>query len=458
MLFLFTIHDSLFTNVKAHSKTHPTKPRRDIGVAGAFSIGIGGIVGGGIFATLGLAGSQARGATFLSFIVGGLVALLTAYSYVRLSLTYPGEGGTVTFLNRAFGNGLFAGGLNMLLVLSYVIIMALYAGAFANYASSFLPETARASGQQLLAPGIIVLLALVNLVGPSLVEKSATLFNVGKLGILLVFVIAGLLSPRLSFAQLGPSSWVSPVEIVGSGMLVFLSYEGFELIANASAHIRRPATTLPIAYYGSILFAIVLYVLIVVVVIGHLSFAALAAAQDRSVAAAAETFMGSFGGVLLVIGAILATASAINSDFYGAAKLPRILAEEKQMPHRYRREIWGRHPLALFMIALLSILIIRYVDLHAISAAASTGFLVVFAMVNVGNAKLSMQTRSRRWVSVVAAAACIGALVVMIVQIVGQPHHWRSLWLIAGVMILPFVYEIGYSQIAARFVPSSARS
>ena len=85
------------------------KPR-DIGVVGAFSIGIGGIGGDGIFATLGLAGSQARGATFLSFIVGGLVALLTAYSYVRLSLTYPGEGGTVTFLNRAFGSGRFAGG------------------------------------------------------------------------------------------------------------------------------------------------------------------------------------------------------------------------------------------------------------------------------------------------------------------------------------------------------------
>lgn len=215
--------------MKPHNKTPPTKSRGDIGVAGAFSIGIGGIVGGGIFATLGLAGSQARGATFLSFIVGGLVALLTAYSYVRLSLTYPGEGGTVTYLNQAFGNGLFAGGLNMLLVLSYVIIMALYAGAFASYAISFLPEPARPAGQQLLAPGIIVLLAIVNLVGASLVEKSATLFNVGKLGILLTFVVAGLLSPALSFAQLGPSSWVSPVEIVGSGMLVFLQMKVFSL-------------------------------------------------------------------------------------------------------------------------------------------------------------------------------------------------------------------------------------
>src|SRR5262249_5968018 len=148
------------------------------------------------------------------------------YSCVRLSLTYPGEGGTVTFVNRAFGSGRFAGGLNTLLVLSYVIIMALYAGAFANYASGLLPEFMHAIGPQALAPGIIVLLALVSLVGPQFVEKSEGLFNIGKLSILLIFVVAGLASPALTLERLDPSSWVPPVEIVGSGMLVFLSYEG----------------------------------------------------------------------------------------------------------------------------------------------------------------------------------------------------------------------------------------
>src|SRR6185295_16607338 len=205
-------------------------------------------------------------------------------------------------------------------------------------------------------------------------------------------------------------------------------------------------------YYGSIIFAICLYVLIVVVVIGHLSFAALTAAQDSSVAVAAQTFMGDFGRVLLVIGAILATASAINSDFYGASKLPRILAEEKQMPKRYRHEMWGRHPLALLMIAGASIVIIRYVDLHAISASASAGFLVVFAMVNIGNVRLARQTHSRGWISAVAAAACLGALVVMVVQILGQPHHTRSIWTIAAVMVIPFLYEIGYTKIVIRFI------
>jgi amino acid transporter len=430
---------------EAKSRTRP-----DLGVVGAFSIGIGGIVGGGIFATLGLAGSQARGATFLSFLVGGIVALLTAYSYVRLTRAYPGEGGTVTFLNRAFGNGLFAGGLNTLLVLSYVVIMALYAGAFASYVGALLPDFARDVGAATLAPGIIVLLAVLSLIGPQLVERSEGLFNAGKLGILFVFVAAGLASPSLTLERLGPSSWPSPLEIVGSGMLVFLSYEGFELIANASDRIRNPARTLPLAYYGSILAAMVLYVLIVVVAIGHLSFEALGAAQDRSVAAAAETFLGGSGAALMALGAILATVSAINADLFGAVKLPVILATEREMPRRYARERWGRHPAALLLITALAVAIDRFADLHAISAAASAGFLLVFAMVNVGNARLARETRSRGWISVVAALSCFAALAVMTIQIAGQPGRRHALWLILGVAVLPFLYELAYRAISGR--------
>ena len=111
-----------------------------LGLLGALSVGIGGIVGGGIFATIGLAAVEAQGAAWLSFLVGGTLALLTAYAYVRLTLAFPGPGGTVTFIGRAFGDGLLAAGLNTLLVFSYVMVMALYAIAFANYGRHFVPE------------------------------------------------------------------------------------------------------------------------------------------------------------------------------------------------------------------------------------------------------------------------------------------------------------------------------
>ncbi len=72
-------------------------------------------------------------------------------------------------------------------------------------------------------------------------------------------------------------------------------------------------------------------------------------------------------------------------------------------------------------------------------------------MVNLGNAKLSRQTGSRRWVSVLAAAACLGALGVMVVQILGQPgEHVHAAWFIAGVAVFPFVYELAYRGIVAR--------
>lgn len=419
-----------------------TEGSRDLGVAGAFSIGIGGIVGGGIFATLGLAGTQARGATWLSFLVGGAVALLTAYSYVRLSQAYPGPGGTVTFLNRAFGDGLLAGWLDTLLVLSYVVIMALYAGAFASYVVMLLPAPMREVSHPLLAPGVIALLAAVNLLGPRLVERSEGLFNAGKLAILLAFVAAGLASPSLSFGRLGPSNWVPPLEIFGSGMLIFLSYEGFELIANASDRVRDPQRTLPLAYYGSILTAMALYVLITVVAIGHLSFEALGAARDHSVAAAAQTFLGRAGFTLMGVGAILATVSAINADFFGAGKLPVMLATEGHLPRQYARVRWGRHPAALLLLAVLAALIARYADLHAISASASTGFLLVFAAVNAGNARLAAKTGSRRWISGLAAAACVAALAVMVAQTLGHSEHWQSLGWMLGVAVVPFVYQL----------------
>ena len=120
------------------TKRESGSPRR-IGLWGVVSIGIGGMVGGGIFAVLGLSVQIAGGGAPVAFLVAGLVALLTARSYALLSTSFPKRGGTVTFVNRAFGRGLFTGGINVLLWLSYIVMLALYAQAFGSYAASFLP-------------------------------------------------------------------------------------------------------------------------------------------------------------------------------------------------------------------------------------------------------------------------------------------------------------------------------
>jgi amino acid transporter len=425
----------------------PGPPSGSVGVGGAFSIGIGGIVGGGIFATLGLAAAEAGGAAWISFAVGAVLALLTAYAYVHLSLAFPSRGGTVAFLDRAFGSGVAAGGVSTMLVVSYVVILALYAAAFASYVATLLPADMRDAAQQPLALGIIVVLAGVNLVGPRLVTSTEGFFNVGKLGILAIFVVAGFAGGTIDPARLAPSTWPGPMAIVAAGMLVFLSYEGFELIANASDRVRDPARTLPIAFFGSVAVAAILYVLIVIVTTGSLSPAELAAAQSNVLTAAGEAVMGPPGAVVLAIGAILATASAINADYFGASKLPVVLAEQDEAPEVSGREVWGRHPVGLGVIMVLALLCAAFLDLHALSAAASAGFIAVFAVVNVANARLAVRTHSRRWVSVVGAVACVIALGALVLDLLGRAGHAQEVVVIAALLVVPFVYQAAYQRL-----------
>jgi len=115
--------------------------KRSIGYWAAVAIGVGGMVGGGIFAVLGLAVQLAHGGTFVAFFLAGIVALITSYSYAKLSVKFPSRGGTVEFLNQAFGTGLFTGGSNILLWLSYVVMLSLYSYAFGSYGATFFPES-----------------------------------------------------------------------------------------------------------------------------------------------------------------------------------------------------------------------------------------------------------------------------------------------------------------------------
>ena len=150
------------------------------------------MVGGGIFATTGLAVQLTKGAIPIAFIVAGIVALLTAYSYLKLTLRYPGEGGTVEFINRGLGNGLFAGAMNILLCLSYVVLIAIYAHALGNYAASFFPPAEFQFWQHVFLSGAMVLLTLLNGYGGNYVIRSENTLNALKLVILLGLIAVGL--------------------------------------------------------------------------------------------------------------------------------------------------------------------------------------------------------------------------------------------------------------------------
>ena len=264
--------------------------RRTVGLTGAMSIGIGGMVGGGIFAVLGEAVSIAHGATAVAFLMAGVIALLTSYAYAKLSVKYQTRGGTVVFVDNAFGQELFSGGINLILWLSYLVTISLYAIAFGSYAQTFFHGNQSPILKHVLVSAAILLPMIINLISAQVVSKSEATIVLIKLILLAVIVVSG--ASFVDKTRLSASQWGSPFSIFAAGMVIFVAYEGFELIANSAEDIENPNRNLPRAFYGSVLLVVVLYILIAIVTVGTVPESQLIKAKDYALAVAAEPALG----------------------------------------------------------------------------------------------------------------------------------------------------------------------
>jgi amino acid transporter len=410
------------------------------------SIGVGGMVGGGIFAVLGLAVQLAHGGTPIAFAIAGTVAIVTAYSYAKLSATYPSQGGTVGFLNRAFGTGIFAGGLNILLWLSYIIMLSLYAYAFGSYGASFFPEATQLFWKHMFISVAVVIFTCLNILGARAVAESEKYIVAFKIVILLIFIAVGLWSVNIQ--QLEPAAWSSPLQLIAGGMIIFVAYEGFELIANTARNVRNPSRVLPLAYYSAVGFVIVLYILVSIVTVGNLSIGGIVGARDYALAEAAKPFLGSFGFTMIAIAALLSTGSAINATLYGSARISYVIAKDGELPAKLEQKIWNRPIEGLLITSVLTLLVANLFDLSSISTMGSSGFLLIFAAVNFSNVRLSSTTASRKWISIFGAILCLAALAILIGQrAITSP---RELWTLVAIVSVAFIAEILYRRITGR--------
>ncbi len=405
-----------------------------IGYLEATAIGIGGMVGGGIFAVLGLSVELARGGAPAAFLIAGIVALVTSYSYTRLSVTFPSQGGTVAFLDRAFGAGFFTGSMNVLLWISYIVMLSLYAYAFGSYGASLFPPAMRHFWKHMLISAGIVGISVLNLFSAKLIGEAEDWIVLIKLAILLLFAGAGIWGIHAS--RLAPSSWSSPLNLVAGGMIILLAYEGFELIANTAQDVREPSRTLPRAFYSAVGFVIFLYVLVAAVAIGNLPVAEIVGAKDYALAEAARPFLGQAGFLLIAIAAMLSTASAINATIYGAARLSYVIAKDGELPESLERKVWNQPIEGLLITAGATLLVANLVDLSNQSTMGSAGFLLIFAGVNIANAVLAGETKSMRWLSIVGAGLCMGALAALIWQTATtSPENLSILFVMGGLSL-----------------------
>jgi amino acid transporter len=430
--------------------------KENIGYLEVTAIGIGGMVGGGIFAVLGLSVDLAGGGAPVAFLIAGIVALVTSYSYVRLSVTFPSQGGTVAFLDRAFGPGLLTGSGNILLWISYVVMLSLYAYAFGSYGASFFPPASQGFWKHILITGSIVGITGLNLLDAKLIGEVEDWIVLLKLVILSLFIAVGVWG--VDSARLAPSSWSSPMSLVAGGMIIFLAYEGFELIANTAQDVRNAAKILPRAFYSSVGFVIVLYVLVAIVTVGTLPVDKIAAAKDYALAEAARPSLGQTGFVLIAVAAMLSTASAINATVYGAARLSYVIAKDGELPSILEKKAWGKPMEGLLITSGVTLLIANLTNLSSMSTMGSAGFLLIFAAVNGANVVLADDTRSKRSVSLLGIGVCLGALGSLIWQT--AKNSPGQLWLLFAMVGAAFFIESTFRIITGRTLnlPKVSRS
>jgi amino acid transporter len=422
------------------------KSTEKIGYWEVTAIGVGGMVGGGIFAVLGLAVQLARGGSPLAFVIAGLVALITTYSYVQLSVAYPSQGGTVAFLDKAFGSGLLMGGINILLWLSYMVMLALYAHAFGSYGATFFPGAAQLIWKHVLISGILVTITGLNMLSAKVIGRAENWIVGLKIAILLLFVLVGM--GGVDGAQIAPTTWAPAFHLIAGGMIIFVAYEGFELIANTAQDVKNPETILPRAFYSAVGFVILLYVLVAIVTVGNLPVDKIVSAKDYALAEAAKPFMGQAGFTLIAIAALLSTTSAINATLYGAARLSYIIAKDGELPALLEKKVWNEPLEGILVTSGVALLMANFFDLSSISTMGSAGFLLIFAAVNGANGLLSNQTRSRRWISIAGLAACLAALGALLWQTASTAP--QQLWVLGGMLALAFAIEAVYKAVTKR--------
>jgi amino acid transporter len=415
---------------------------RTIGLLGAVSIGIGGMVGGGIFAVLGEAVSLAHGATALAFAIAGFVALVTAYSYAKLSVRYQSEGGTVTFIDKAFGDNILSGSINLMLWLSYLITISLYATAFASYGETFFAQKSSYIHHGLISFAII-LPAVINLISASFVGKSETVIVVIKVTLLIGVIIAG--ASYVDPAKMAPQNWSSPFSIVVAGMIIFVAYEGFELIANAAEDIKEPQKNLPRAFYASVVIVILLYVLISVITVGSVSEDALMKAKDYALAIAAEPALGHIGFVVVASAALLSTFSAINATIYGNARLGYIVAKDGKLPRSLMDEEKSGVPFkGVLYTTVLSLFLANTIDLTEIAIIGSAGFLLIFFLVNMSAYRLRKEIEANSFLVILSSLSAFLALVTLLYHTYNTNPH--AVIIFGTFIMISVLFELIYGR------------
>jgi amino acid transporter len=421
--------------------------RASITVSSATAIGVGGMMGAGLYTLLGLASTTAGVWLPAAFLVGGGVSVFSVYSYAKLGAKYPSRGGAAQFLIQCFGDGVIAGGLNVFQFLGWIIAMALYCAGFAGYIRALLPWETPAWSGKAIGILLIVSIVLVNMVGSKLVGRSELFVVSIELAILVVFAVFGLMKAdpaRLS--DDGNHHWLGILFAAG---LLYVTYEGFGVVTNSAADMKDSARELPRAMFLALGIVVLVYVVISTIVVMTLSLPTMDADQGHVLSDAGAVALGHVGFVVIGVAALLATASGVNATMFGDANLAFMVAKTGELPRDFTRGVWRGGNVGLLVAAALTALFVVFFPLAAVGSMASLAFLIVYGTVSAGHLRVHRDTGAKPWLLVVAVVLNAALFVLLLGYTIhtGPASTWITL---LAVLALSFVFEIVYRRRTGR--------
>ncbi len=417
---------------------------RTLGLAELIAVGVGGMIGGGIFSVLGMAVGIAGHAAPLAFAVGSVVALAAGYSYVKLALGFHSDGASFTYLERAFpAHPNVAGIAGWTVIVGYVGTLALYAFTFGAYGAHLLGAEDSDALRMSLSAGVLLFFMAVNLVGAEVTGHTEDLIVYTKIILLGIFVVVGL--GTVSVENLTPVFDEGETSPFVAGALIFVAFEGFQLITNGVTETRDPNHNIPRGIYGSIAITSIIYIGVAFVALGNMDIQSLVAAEEYALAIAAGPSLGDAGPVLVDIAALLATSSAINATLFGASRMLAEMAKEKRVPEAFSHRTHTRVPwMAVVAITAFGTVFTVLSSLETIAAFSSLTFLVVSIVVSAANLRLRKKTASKAWL-VVLGMVLMTVTVVLLVIHLGQTQP-LTLAVVGGLFAVIAIAEIVFFE------------
>jgi APA family basic amino acid/polyamine antiporter len=396
------------------SGSQTRSPEAELGLLDATMIGMGAMIGAGIFVLTGLAAEIAGPAAIVVFALNGVVTAFTGLSYAELAASIPKSGGGYAFVREIFQD--FSSFImGWMLWFAYMIAGALYALGFApnflellhvygvvpppgEVGALVVPviDVAIPVGFLLAFVAVLALVAL-NAVSTAASGSAETLFTIIKVTILLVFVAFGLTSPMFSGAEFQPlfPEGAGVAAVLPAMGLTFIAFEGYDLITTVTEEVENPRENIPKAIFISLAATVVVYLTVVTVAVGTLGAGGLAEAGEAGIAAAATSFMPTGipiiqnGGALIVFGAVFSTLTALNAVVIASSRVAFSMGREGQLLPSFG-QLHHRYGTPFVAILASAVVMLGSVALPTQSAGnmSSLFFLLSFIIVNVAVIRL----------------------------------------------------------------------